>query len=230
MVVLADIKTVEQGSAWVRDERIRHGWTAKDVAEKISDAARSTGDDLSLTQQAISFFETGRTKSLPRWLRYFDLVLTEAAVDDRDRFFGGLADDDDYELLTDDEHELVTLYRGLGSRERGAIVTLARSIATGEQYKTVHAPAHAYHAEPASSDQLRGPTHQAIERALAEALDGPVPRRPEARARYLATVVQQLLELPEDPEANTDNAESRDPAGEHEVGPAPRATKQASQR
>jgi len=51
------------------------------MATKIEEAARSTGEDLSLTQQAVSHFETGRTKSVPRWLRYAEAVINGATIE-----------------------------------------------------------------------------------------------------------------------------------------------------
>lgn len=45
------------------------------MATKIESVAHSLGDDLSLTQQAVSHFETGRTKSVPRWVRFAEAAL-----------------------------------------------------------------------------------------------------------------------------------------------------------
>ena len=64
-------------SVWLKNVRQELGWSAATMAERIEQAARSAGEDLNLSQQAVSHFETGRTKSVPRWIRY-----AEAATDD----------------------------------------------------------------------------------------------------------------------------------------------------
>jgi phage repressor protein C with HTH and peptisase S24 domain len=108
---LDQIKTVADAAAWVRRERNRQGWSAQDAAEKIREIAASTGDEISLTQQAISFFETGKAKSFPRWLRYFDLALAEAQVDERVALTSGVPEADN-----DDEVEIdsIDLSYGMG--------------------------------------------------------------------------------------------------------------------
>ncbi len=47
------------------------------MARRVIEEAANFGEELSLSQQAISNFETGNTKSVPRWLRF-----AEAATDD----------------------------------------------------------------------------------------------------------------------------------------------------
>lgn len=147
VVVLDDIKSVADGAAWVRNERARRGWTAKCVAEKITDIARSVGDDLSLTQQAISFFETGKAKSLPRWLRYFDLVLLADGVNERVSLYSASDDDIDDDALTSEEQELIDLFRLMEEKQREATLTVARSFAGSARPPTFHDVGLEYHAE-----------------------------------------------------------------------------------
>lgn len=61
---------LEQEKTWLRDIRRQLGWSAADVAKRAVEAASAQGDPLSLTQQAVSNFENGGTKSVPRWLRF----------------------------------------------------------------------------------------------------------------------------------------------------------------
>lgn len=51
------------------------GWSAQELADRVMAEAARAGENLSLTQQAISFFETGKGKSKPRWLRFVDSLL-----------------------------------------------------------------------------------------------------------------------------------------------------------
>ena len=115
VTVLDNIRSVEQAAEWVRQERLRQGWTAKELAERLVEAAKDIGEELTLTQQAISFFERGKAKSLPRWLRYFEIVRISALVDDRQRNY----DDSDGDLpapANDDQVEIdsIDLSYGLG--------------------------------------------------------------------------------------------------------------------
>lgn len=88
-----DPGTLEEAAAAVRQLRRECGWTAKQLADKIVEVARSQGDDISLTQQAISFFENGNAKSLPRWTRYLELVFTAEKVDQREEMLADIRGD-----------------------------------------------------------------------------------------------------------------------------------------
>lgn len=59
----------------MKEARQGRGWSAATLAEQIERVAASLGDDLTLTQQAVSHFETGRTKSVPRWFRFAQAAL-----------------------------------------------------------------------------------------------------------------------------------------------------------
>lgn len=127
MAVLDDINSVEEAAAWVRSERMRRGWTAKEAAARISEVASNAGDDLSLTQQAVSFFETGKAKSFPRWLRYFDLVVLGARVQDRVDLSNELKQphpDNQYAGLSDDERNWLSILRDSSPEVRDAVLTL----------------------------------------------------------------------------------------------------------
>ncbi len=93
MVDLAEASTIEEAAAAVKQLRKERGWTAQQLADKIVEVARAAGDDLSLTQQAISFFENGRSKSLPRWVRYLQLVYVADEVDRREDVVASLRGD-----------------------------------------------------------------------------------------------------------------------------------------
>lgn len=47
------------------------------MARRVMDEAANFGEELTLSQQAVSNFETGNTKSVPRWIRF-----AEAATED----------------------------------------------------------------------------------------------------------------------------------------------------
>ena len=68
---------VQTKAAWLKEARTSRGWSAAEMARRVMEEAANFGEELSLSQQAVSNFETGNTKSVPRWLRF-----AEAATDD----------------------------------------------------------------------------------------------------------------------------------------------------
>lgn len=134
MLSIEDIETAEQASQWMRTERRRRGWTAAQVAELIRAAARDEGEELTLTQQAVSHLETGRTTSIPRWLKYFDVVLVRDTMA-RARVGGDFGKREETTAgtlrvfdLDEDEADLVERWRLLGMVERQAIARLVRDL------------------------------------------------------------------------------------------------------
>lgn len=71
---------VREASDRVRSERRRLGWSAQEVAERVCRLADEAGDQLTLTQQGVSKFENGKSKSIPRWMRYFDRLIAGAGT------------------------------------------------------------------------------------------------------------------------------------------------------
>jgi len=63
---------------WLKSARKSLGWTASEMASRIVARANRAGDDLALTQQAVSKFENGGLKTTPRWLRYARDVVANA--------------------------------------------------------------------------------------------------------------------------------------------------------
>lgn len=59
----------------LKEARSRRGWSAAALARKIVEVAHAAGDELTLTQQAVSKFEAEGLKSRPRWLRYAGAAL-----------------------------------------------------------------------------------------------------------------------------------------------------------
>lgn len=57
--------------------RRRAGLSASQLADEIIALSETCSDPITLTQQAISFFENGKAKSPPRWLRYARTVLED---------------------------------------------------------------------------------------------------------------------------------------------------------
>lgn len=133
MQSIEDIETAEQASQWMRTERRRRGWTAARVAELIRAAAKREGEELTLTQQAVSHLETGRTTSIPRWLKYFDVVLVQDTIARaRAADFGTREEPVVGTLrvfdLDEEEADLVERWRLLGMVERQAIARLVRDL------------------------------------------------------------------------------------------------------
>ena len=93
MAGLDDATTVEEAAAAVKQLRKECGWTAQQLAEKVVETARAAGDQISLTQQAVSFFENGHAKSLPRWIRYLELIYTGHRTNEREEMLASLRGD-----------------------------------------------------------------------------------------------------------------------------------------
>lgn len=70
---MAENLTPQEAGAKVKRLRERKGWRALELAERIRTASLASGGvEHPLTQQAVSKFENGGLKSIPRW---FDLAL-----------------------------------------------------------------------------------------------------------------------------------------------------------
>lgn len=67
-------EAVEAGQA-LKVARLQLGWSAARLAKEVSHVADMHNDRMQLTQQAVSQFENGQLKSVPRWARYADLAL-----------------------------------------------------------------------------------------------------------------------------------------------------------
>lgn len=74
------MKDLDRQTSWLREQRQRRGWTAADVARIAVDEAASAGFELKLTQQAVSAFENGNLKSVPRWLRWVRQAVGDIAA------------------------------------------------------------------------------------------------------------------------------------------------------
>ncbi|WP_132911123.1 hypothetical protein [Sphingomonas sp. BK235] len=72
-------------------ERIAAGWSAAELARSAIDVAHEVGDQLSLTQQAVSQFENKKLKNEPKWLKYAQaaLHLRRVAPAERQQFLEG---------------------------------------------------------------------------------------------------------------------------------------------
>lgn len=70
---MAENLTPQEAGAKVKRLREQKGWKALELAEKIRTASLASGGvEHPLTQQAVSKFENGGLKSIPRW---YDLAL-----------------------------------------------------------------------------------------------------------------------------------------------------------
>lgn len=71
--------------AAIKKERIRRGWSADELARRARAFALEEGDEIKLSQQLISKYESGGAKRSPHWIRYvqraFDAADQETAND-----------------------------------------------------------------------------------------------------------------------------------------------------
>jgi phage repressor protein C with HTH and peptisase S24 domain len=68
----------ERDGEWLRKERQQRGWSAADLAARVREVALASGEELSLTQQAVSRFEVGDLKSVPRWVTQYAAAIFNA--------------------------------------------------------------------------------------------------------------------------------------------------------
>jgi transcriptional regulator with XRE-family HTH domain len=68
----------------LRSERLRLGWSAAELAQRVVAIAEMHGDELTLSQQAVAHFEGGKTKGVPRWIRYAREALESRTPDKSD--------------------------------------------------------------------------------------------------------------------------------------------------
>lgn len=61
---------VDDEKRWLKAERLRLGWSTKDVADRARAFAFEEGVDIRLTQQSISNFEQPKAKRVPQWMVY----------------------------------------------------------------------------------------------------------------------------------------------------------------
>jgi transcriptional regulator with XRE-family HTH domain len=66
---------------WIRAARLEKGWSAAQLAARTAQTARSKGHPLSLSQQAVAYFEGGNAKSVPRWVTFARLALLDEVGD-----------------------------------------------------------------------------------------------------------------------------------------------------
>lgn len=70
--------TPASAAARIKRERIKRGWSAKELAERARGFALEQGDEIKLSQQLISNYEQGDAKKLPHWLAYVWKAFGEA--------------------------------------------------------------------------------------------------------------------------------------------------------
>jgi phage repressor protein C with HTH and peptisase S24 domain len=63
---------------WMKQERIKRGWSAEELARRARAFALEQGDEIKLSQQLVSKFELGNTKRSPHWLRYVEQAFDKA--------------------------------------------------------------------------------------------------------------------------------------------------------
>jgi len=148
---------VAETAAWLRAERARLDWSTSELARRIQELSALMGDPLSITQQTISYFENGRTKSVPRWMRYVRILVDfeSMSLADRDDTLArlrntgeptyitvpsGSAFDRDAIDLSKMKHEArewVLLLGSLDRADRDAVLELARALARRQRSHNV---------------------------------------------------------------------------------------------
>ncbi|MFT8662642.1 MAG: hypothetical protein ABF788_05905 [Zymomonas mobilis] len=71
------LQKIDELSHWVRWQRLLRGWSAKQLANEAVKSAQKMGHELQLRQQAVSFLESGRIKSIPVWIEYVEQAFKE---------------------------------------------------------------------------------------------------------------------------------------------------------
>ena len=160
----------------LRSARERLGWSTAEVASRVRRFSEELGEPIGLKQQTVSYFETGKAKSIPRWMHLFALLtdlleLPEHSqreiiedfrrpampewLNDPAKIKSAKVDDPDADVpaptpLTSDERELVDHFTGLSPADRRALLQVARSMASGPPAAaTVHSKGDDYSAEAA---------------------------------------------------------------------------------
>jgi len=59
-----------EAGLWTKQQRETRGWSAKDLARRVSGLLREAGMDSLVSQQVMSKFEQGDTKRMPLWTGY----------------------------------------------------------------------------------------------------------------------------------------------------------------
>jgi phage repressor protein C with HTH and peptisase S24 domain len=68
---------VAEQAVLLKAARTKAGLSAAQLADEIRALATEMDDEFTLSQQAVSYFESGKAKTIPRWLRYATQVLRQ---------------------------------------------------------------------------------------------------------------------------------------------------------
>ncbi|WP_242140845.1 hypothetical protein [Sphingomonas sp. TREG-RG-20F-R18-01] len=126
--------------------RVRQGWSAHQLARRTMLVAAEMGEEMSLTQQAVSQFENKKLKSVPRWVQFAETALDVVGLspDERralliKRFgrFEAQTPTGAAHLEDGDEREIVKYFSRISPANRAAILQLVRCLAVGVD-TTVH--------------------------------------------------------------------------------------------
>lgn len=71
---------VQNMANFFREERIKLGWSTKELADQARAIAMREGRSISLSQQTISAFEQGKAKRPPSWAQYVASALGNGAL------------------------------------------------------------------------------------------------------------------------------------------------------
>jgi phage repressor protein C with HTH and peptisase S24 domain len=68
---------VREKAQWLRAQREKCGWSTTEVARRVVQEAERLGFPITLTQQSVSGFENGNTKSVPAWISVAERIFAE---------------------------------------------------------------------------------------------------------------------------------------------------------
>lgn len=77
-VTCSTMDEVAKKGAALRDSRKKRGWSQGELADRARAFAHADDENIKLSQQLVAQFESGQTKSIPRWLKYAKKALEAA--------------------------------------------------------------------------------------------------------------------------------------------------------
>jgi phage repressor protein C with HTH and peptisase S24 domain len=76
--MITDFSDAEAAATWMRQERLRRGWSTTKLGDVARAIAQREGSTFKLTQQSVSGFEQpGKGKRMPEWFRYVRMAFEE---------------------------------------------------------------------------------------------------------------------------------------------------------
>jgi transcriptional regulator with XRE-family HTH domain len=71
------VDDVTEKAQWLKTTRKERGWSADTLAQAVLTHAAARGVELSVSQQAVSYFENGNVKNIPPWYKWAEAILLD---------------------------------------------------------------------------------------------------------------------------------------------------------